>query len=241
MADEAKRVLLIENDGGMIRSVKSAIDEDPGLRFVGYLTGRTNLDAYLDEYAPDIALVDIGLMRPGEGMQVRLDEEDHNEGLWIIERIDRISPHTKVIGFSNYLTDKDKPLLARRALECGAEAVIAKQNAPAEWSAWCTWLRSQIRAVLDGWWRPSPEVAQLLMAELDERPDEPLPLTARQMEVLRHLASGRTENEMAELLCIEPGAVRGHISNIRKRMGMRYRWQIVEEAVRRGIVGDECA
>jgi DNA-binding NarL/FixJ family response regulator len=235
---EAKRVLLVENDGSMIRSVREAIEADPQLHFVGYLTGRANLDTFLDEHAPDVALVDLVLMHPG-GSLLAVQEESLDEGLWIIAQISEHSPHTKIIGFSNYFIME--PPLAKKALDRGAHAIIAKQNGPAEWQAWIQWLCTQLHAVLNNWWRMSPEVARLLQDQEEARqrrePDAPLPLTSRQLEVLHCLASGLSDLDIAQQLCIEPGAVRGHISNIRDRLRLRYRWQIIDEARRHGIGG----
>lgn len=235
---DAKRVMLVEDDGGMIRSVRAAIEEDPQLHFVGYLTGRSNLDQFLDEHAPDVALVDVGLMRPGATLHSTQDQS-FDEGLWIIAQIGEHSPHTKIIGFShNFMV---LPALAKQALDYGAHAIIAKQNGPSEWPAWTRWLCTQLHGVLNNWWRISPEVAHLLQNQEEERqrtqPDAPLPLTPRQMEVLCYLAGGMTDQEIADKLCIEPGAVRGHISGVRARLQLRYRWQIIEEARRRGIGG----
>ncbi len=88
----------------------------------------------------------------------------------------------------------------------------------------------------------STEVARLLQDQEKERQqqesDAPLPLTRRQMEVLRYLASGMSNSAIAEALHIEVGAVRGHISNIKKRLQLRYRWQVIDEAHRRGLVGN---
>lgn len=236
MEAEPKRVMLIENDGGIIRSVKDAIDSDPGMRFVGYLTGRASLDTFLDEHAPDVALVDLGLMLQGEGLGIGT-ERDFDEGLWIIGRINESSPHTKIIGFSSYFVDY--PELTKQALDRGADALIAKESGPSAWHFWSNWLRGEINAVLGNYWRMSPEVAALLQAQEEERresqPDDPLPLTARQMEVLALLAAGASDRQIANELHIEEGAVRGHISNIKKRLQLRYRWQVVEEARRHGI------
>ncbi|MEZ4864393.1 MAG: response regulator transcription factor [Caldilineaceae bacterium] len=235
---EPKRVMLVENDGGMIRSVREAIEADAQLHFVGYLTGRANLDQFLDEHAPDVALVDVGLMRPGDNLHSG-QEESFEEGLLIIAQISEHSPHTKIIGFSqNFMV---LPTLAKQALDHGVHAIIAKQNGPSEWQAWIQWLCSQVHGVLNNWWRMSPEVASLLQNQEEERqrtqPDAPLPLTSRQVEVLCCLASGMTDQEIADKLYIEPGAVRGHISGIRARLQLRYRWQIIDEARRRGMGG----
>lgn len=237
---EPKRVMLVENDVSMIRSVRSAVQEDQRLHFVGYLTGRTNLDKLLDEHAPDVALVDLLLAPPGRGIAAPEDAEDgFNEGLAAIALISEHSPHTKIIGFSNYFIVR--PALAKQALTHGADAIIAKDCSPSDWWAWTNWLCAELHGVLDGWWRPGPEVARLLQDQEEARrqtqPDAPLPLTSRQLDVLRCLASGMTDDTIAQQLCIEAGAVRGHIANIKKRLQLRYRWQVINEARRRGMGG----
>ncbi len=236
---DRKRVMLVEDDGGMIRSVREAIEEDARLCFVGYLTGRANLAHFLDEQAPDLALVDVGLMCPSSSLS-GLQEQRFDEGLWMIRQINEHSPHTKIVGFSIHFMMM--PTLATEALNLGADALIAKQNGPAEWQAWTDWLCSQIHAVMAGWWRFSPEVAALLQLQEEEQrrlhPNDPLPLTERQMAVLRCLAAGMKDQQIADQLHIEPGAVRGHISNIKQRLQFRYRWQVIDEARRRGFGGE---
>ncbi len=103
MTDEVKRLVLIENDGGMIRSVREALENQPRFTFVAYLMNSNGLESFLDQYAPDIALVDIGLLQPGEGLGVRLTTQSFEEGLNIIGKIDTLSPHTIIVGFSDHL------------------------------------------------------------------------------------------------------------------------------------------
>jgi DNA-binding NarL/FixJ family response regulator len=238
MEREVKRVLLVENDGGMIRSVKDAIERDPKLDFACYVTGRADLDTVLEAYTPDVALVDLGLLRPGEGMQIHGAEHSTEEGLWIIVRISDRSPQTRIIGFSEYFVGD--AALTKKALEKGADAVIAKQNGPSDWNAWSHWLCTQIHSVLDGWWRMSPEVARLFFGDDQRRrsaAETALPLTCRQMEVMQLLALDKNNAEIAQKLCIEEGAVRGHISKIKTRLHMTHRWELVDEARRRGLGG----
>jgi len=239
MTDEVKRLVLIENDGGMIRSVREALENQPRFTFVAYLMNSNGLESFLDQYAPDIALVDIGLLQPGEGLGVRLTTQSFEEGLNIIGKIDTLSPHTIIVGFSDHLIDH--PDLARQAMSRGADALIAKQNGPSDWMAWQQWLIAQLHSVVDGWWRPTPEVAQLLALEEEKRrmtlADDPLPLTGRQLEVLNLMALNRTDAEIAAELTIEEGAVRGHIANIKRRLQLRYRWQVINEARKRGLGG----
>lgn len=231
------RVLLIENDGGTINSVRTALENDPELEFIGYLTSRSQVARHLVNDVPAIALVDIGLMQLHEGMRPHRSVQSFDEGLETISLIKNISPTTRIVGFSEHFINN--PTLVKAALQRGADALLAKQNGPADWKAWCNWLRSQIMAVIDDWFEFSAEVARLIEQDEQKRrietPNDPLPLTERQMEVLHLLASGRRDVEIADALCIVPGAVRGHITNIKYRLHLRYRWEVIEEARRRGI------
>lgn len=236
-ANERLRVLLIENDGGIIHSVKSALQDDPELEYIGYVTSRSQVARQFLMDVPAIALVDLGLMQRDEGMRTRPIIQSFDEGLEIISLIKNVSPTTRIIGFSDFFIND--PSLVKAALQRGADALLAKQNGPADWRAWCNWLRSQIMAVVNEWFDFSPEVAKLIEEDEQKRrietPDDPLPLTERQMEVLHLLASGLSDEQIAQRLCIVPGAVRGHITNIKYRLHMRYRWEVIEEARRRGM------
>jgi DNA-binding NarL/FixJ family response regulator len=233
----AYRIMLVENDGSTIHSVKWVIDEDSQFVFLGYVTSKTQVAEFLDAQMPDVALVDVGLMRPGGGLLPRQDIHCLEEGLEVIALIKQISPFTRVIGFSNYFVDN--PQLVKQALSRGADALIAKQSGPSDWNAWGEWLRYQIRGVIGGWWQMSPDVARLIEEEEQSRraslPNDLLPLTERQMEILHLLASDHSDNEIANELHIVRGAVRGHISNIKERLHLRFRWQVIHEARRHGL------
>lgn len=240
MADEPKRLMMVENEAGMIRSVREALEDVHRLRFIGYLTTSVGLEAMLDDHAPDIALVDLGLMQRTLIGTTQRESQTFDEGLNIISLISELSPHTVIICFSNYLIMV--PELAKQAMARGANALIAKQNGPSDRDSWKDRFVAQIFAVVDGWWRPSPEVAQLIAEEETQHSlgqPESLPLTARQLEVLRLMALGRTDLEIATELDVEAAAVRGHITNIRRRLQVRYRWQLIETARVSGIVSDE--
>lgn len=236
---EEQRVLLVENDGGTIQAVRWALAEDERFEFLGYVSSKAQIDDFLDEYVPDVALVDIGLVHPGDGLAAHEDTRCFDEGLAVIEMIKQISTVTRVIGFSNYFLDN--PELVKEALCRGADALIAKQDGPADWEAWSEWLRYHIRAVLGGWWRMGPEVARCIEEDEQRRrsaqPDAPLSLTERQLEVLHLFACGLNDKEIALRLNIVTGAVRGHISNIKERLHLRHRWELMDAARRLGLGG----
>jgi len=232
-----RRVLLVEHDGSTIWSVKTALENDPRLEYIGYITSRSQVEQHFAIDAPDVALVDIGLVRRNEGILARPTEQNFDEGLETMSLIKELSPATQVIGFSDHFLGK--PALVKAALQRGGAALIAKQISPADWDAWSNWLCAQVHSVIEGWFELSPQVARLIEAEeharRSELPNDPLPLTERQMEVLHLFASGLPDEEIAAQLHIVPGAVRGHICNIKERLQFRYRWEVLEEAQRRGF------
>lgn len=231
------RILLVEHDGGTINSVKAAFEHEPRLEYIGFISSRTQVEQQFSLDIPDLALVDIGMVRRNQGMFERYSEQDFDEGLATISLITQLSPTTRVIGFSNFFLNN--PALVKAALQRGATALLAKQIGPADWEAWSSWLRYQVLSVADGYFALSAEVAKLIELEEETRrremPNDPLPLTERQMEVLHLLASGWSDVEIAKTLHIVPGAVRGHICNIKERLQFRYRWEVIEEAHRRGL------
>jgi DNA-binding NarL/FixJ family response regulator len=234
---DSYRVMLVENDGATIQGVRWALEEDPQFVFLGYISSKAQVGGFLDEHVPNVALVDVGLMRPGAGLLSRQEIQCLDEGLEVIALIKQVSTVTRVIGFSNYFID-NAPLV-KSALSRGADALIAKQSGPHDWKAWGEWLRYQIRSVIGDCWQMSPEVARLIEEEEQNRrtyqPDAPWPLTERQMEVVHWLAVGCSDQQIADQLFITSGAVRGHVSNIKERLHMQYRWQVIEEARKRGM------
>lgn len=231
------RMLLVENEGGTIQAVKIAFEHETRVEYIGYIASRAQVEDQFSTDVPDLTLVDMQLVRRNEGILANHAEQSFDEGLETISLITQLSPTTRVIGFSNFFLDN--PLLVKAALQRGATALIVKQKGPSDWDAWSSWLRAQVISVIDGWFELSPEVARLIEEEERVRrtdmPNDPLPLTDRQMEVLHLLASGMTDEQIAEKLTIVAGAVRGHIANIKARLQLRYRWEVIAEAHRHGL------
>jgi len=114
------------------------------------------------------------------------------------------------------------------ALRAGAKGIVFKRFAVET-------LMDAIRAVRDGHvWMPAALQA-CVIGELREPPHEPL--TRREREVVRHVAAGLRNSEVASKLFISEDTVKTHLANIFQKLGVRDRVQLTRYALRLGIVG----
>lgn len=155
---------------------------------------------------PDIALIDL-----------RMPEMD---GIQAIAAIREKAPEVRTVVVSTFGGDED----IYRALRAGAKAYLLK-DAPREE------LLSCIRAVAQGDTWISPQAAAHLAARVHQ--DN---LTDRELDVLRKLASGKSNKEIAVALDITEGTIKVHMSHILQKLGVTGRTEAVAMAVKRGIV-----
>ena len=119
---------------------------------------------------------------------------------------------------------------ALAAIRSGARAVVFKRFA-------IETLMDAIGAVVDGHvWMP-PALQKHLTARLNEPPEEPL--TPREIEIVRHVAMGLRNAEVAERLSISEVTVKTHLNNIFQKLGLRGRTALALYAIRVGIIGVE--
>jgi two-component system NarL family response regulator len=141
-------------------------------------------------------------------------------GVKAIEAIRRQSPAAKVVVLSTYQGDED----IYRALEAGAATYLLKDTLAED-------LVRVIREVFAGG-RPLPAPVAQRLADRVLQPD----LTARELDVLRLIARGMRNKEIASKLGISDMTAQGHVKNILMKLGLHDRTEAVAVAVRRGIV-----
>jgi DNA-binding NarL/FixJ family response regulator len=122
------------------------------------------------------------------------------------------------------LTTFEGDVEIQRALEAGARAYLLKSMPPSE-------LVDVIRQVHAGKKRVPPEVAAHLAEHMGDES-----LTTRETEVLRQVAGGNRNRDIAELLFISEETVKVHIKHIMEKLGAKDRTQAIAIAVRRGII-----
>jgi DNA-binding NarL/FixJ family response regulator len=163
--------------------------------------------------APDVVVMDLSL--PGIS------------GLEAIERIAVEAPSTRVL----VLTISADETHVTEAIVAGACGYLLKDATIDE-------IVTGVRAAAAGESLISPRVATMLMDQIRNSPgtEAQTELSEREREVLRLVAEGKENNEIAERLFISPQTVKNHISNILAKLQMENRIQAAVYAVRQGIV-----
>jgi PAS domain S-box-containing protein len=215
----AVRVLVAEDYELTRAGLRLLLSQDPGLELVAEAEDGLEAVELAQTFEPDLALVSLELKR--------LD------GLQAIRRIKQVSPTTRVIVLS---TSVDAQLLLE-SVKAGAAGYLLKN---ANESA----LRSAIWEALSG------EIAidqQLVRDVLRQIADEPRPqngaagvlLSTRERDVVRLLARGYTNREIAENLTITASTVKIHVEHILAKLGVTDRTQAAVRAIELGLVATE--
>lgn len=167
------------------------------------------------EQIPDVVLMD--LIMPGI------------DGVEATRRIKDLSPRTKIVVLTSYHQDEH----IFPALQAGAISYLLKDVKASE-------LVEAIRRAARGEATLHPRVAARLVREFrpgDRSSSNPFSvLTDREMEVLKLIAQGKTNQAIAEVLVISLGTVKGHVSNILGKLHLADRTQVAVLAWRKGIV-----
>ncbi len=162
--------------------------------------------ALFEAHRPDVVLIDL-----------RMPKLD---GVSAIRAIRGIDPNARIVALTTYEGDVD----IHRALSAGASAYLLKDAMVDE-------LAAAIRAAFAGKRVIPPEVASRL-AEFTPRDD----LTAREQEVLQHVARGLGNKEIAQAIGRSPETVKAHLESIFQKLGAKDRTHAVTIAFQRGII-----
>lgn len=163
---------------------------------------------------PDVILLDIQMPR--------------KNGLEAIAEIKAANPAARILVLTSY--SEDATIFG--AIKSGALGYLLKDSSPSD-------LIRAIRSVHAGRASLDPEIAMKVIQELNKAPANlPLtddPLTSREVEVLRLVAQGKTNNSIAEALVVSERTVRTHITNILSKLHLANRTQAALYALRKGL------
>jgi DNA-binding NarL/FixJ family response regulator len=203
---ERIRVLCVDDHRVMLDGLALLIDRQPDMKVVA---SATNGDEAVAKYAsvrPDVSLMDLQL--PG------------TNGLEAIQRIRAADPDARIVVLTMYQGDED----IYRALEAGAATYLLKDGLSDQ-------LVSVIRQVQHGDRPLMPEIE----AQLESRRHQPA-LTPREVQVVRLIADGLRNKEIAVALGISEQTAKVHVKNILAKLHVNDRAAVISVAVRRGIV-----
>jgi two-component system, NarL family, invasion response regulator UvrY len=160
---------------------------------------------------PDVCVLDINL--PGV------------TGFELARRILAKSPHERIIIFSM----NDDPVFAKRAIEAGARGYVSKSGDPAD-------LARAIRDVAGGGvFLPSSLAQEIAFGGLNVAGDRLAKLTAREIEILRLLAAGKSLSEIAWSIKVSYKTIANTSSIIRRKLGLRTAAEMVRIAIEEGL------
>lgn len=213
------RIVLIEPRALVGLGIRGVIDSQPDMEVVAEVRSADDALALVEDGPPDIFVIDVELNEPSTSAATR--------------RLTQEAPRSGIVVMGRH---EDDSLL--EAIEIGATGHVGPEAEPAE-------LVAVIRRVADGE-DPlrdevieRPDLVDRIMEGFRERfrrAEEPatIPLTTRELDILRHVAAGMRNREVGELLDVSEQTVKNHLSSILRKLGVPNRTNAVTFAVRHG-------
>ncbi len=210
--------VLIADDHAIVRTgIRALLGTEPDIQVVGEARNGAEVIALAQSLCPDVVLMDL--------VMPKLD------GIEATRQIAQQMPGVRVLVLTSFAAD-DKVF---PAIKAGALGYLLKDSEPEV-------LVEAIRQVHQGESSLDPSIARKLLLELAQPPRRELttdPLTARELEVLRLVAQGKNNREIAAQLCVTEMTVRTHVSNVLSKLHLASRTQAALYALREGIASLE--
>ena len=212
MADPI-RVLVVDDHAIVREGLRWLMSTEPGIELVGEAADGQDALEKARALCPDVILMDLVMPRM--------------DGIVAISRIKETLPEVRVLVLTSFAEDEQ----VFPAIKAGALGYLLKDTSPQA-------LLRAIRDIHAGTPTMHPLVARKLIQELQRPSDLPPtrePLTEREMEVLRLVARGLSNEEIAERLYIGERTARTHVSNILSKLHLANRTQAALYALREGL------
>lgn len=209
--------VLIADDEAVVRETISIyVNSAPDMQVVGTAADGRAAVQMAETLRPDIILMDIQMPRV--------------DGVEAVAEVLRLLPRTHVVMITTF-TSREAVVPALRA---GALGYVLKSDPPER-------LLSAVREAVAGRTQLSPQALEAVVGHLresDNRASLPasVTLTAREAEVLNHLAEGHSNREIAELMVLSEKSVKLHVTNMVSKFQVRDRLQLVIAAHKAGLI-----
>ncbi len=219
LAVEPIRVLVVDDHALFRRGLQMVLEQEPDIEVVGEASDGAEAVEKSADTLPDIVLMDVRMPKRG--------------GIDACTAIHETVPSARII----MLTISDEEADLYDAIKAGAMGYLLKEISIEE-------VASAIRAVHGGQSLISPSMASKLLTEFasmikktDDRQQVPTPrLTDREMEVLKLVAKGLNNRDIAKQLFISENTVKNHIRNILEKLQLHSRMEAVVYAVREKLL-----
>ncbi len=204
-------IAIVDDHRVVASSLQAYLESFPDLHVVGTACTGEELLEHVHDWRPDVVLQD--LLLPG-GM----------DGIETTRRLGERAPSVRVVA----LTASMDEARMMGVLRAGAAGYVRKDADPET-------LLAAVRAVAAGRTYIDPSVARQVM-EASVHADD---LTPRESEVLRRIAQGRSNKEIADALCISEDTVKSHVAKVLAKLQVENRAQAIVQALKRGLVSLE--
>jgi two-component system response regulator NreC len=207
--------ILIADDHGVLRAgLRALLNAESDLHVVGEAADGTEALRLCGELKPEVVLLDVAM--PGMS------------GIEVTQELKKAHPDTYVL----ILTVHEDESLLQEAIRAGAAGYIVKRAVESE-------LINAIRAVAHGDLYIHPAMMRALFKDLNPRPANSAPvqaLTRREIDVLRLIAQGYTNRQMADTLSLSVRTVETHRANVMSKLGLNSRVELVHYAKEHGLL-----
>jgi NarL family two-component system response regulator LiaR len=213
MTDTTIRILIADDHTLVRAGMRALLDSEPGMEVIGEAADGLEAVDKAHELEPDVILMDLVMPR--------------KNGIEAITEICEQVPGACILVLTSF-ADDDKVF---PAIKAGALGYLLKDSEPHE-------LLQAIRSVYEGEPSLAPTIARKLIRDIQRSSDLPLakqPLTEREVEVIRLVARGFSNHEIADQLVVSERTVRAHVSNILDKLHLANRTQAALYAIREGL------
>jgi DNA-binding NarL/FixJ family response regulator len=200
------RVLSVDDHPLLSEGIATIINSQPDMTLISQASSGTDAIQKFRDHRPDVTLMDLRL--------------PDLSGIDVLIAIRSEFANARIIMLTTFEGDVE----IQRALQAGARGYLLKNMPPSE-------ILDMIRQVHSGKKRVPPKVAAHLAEHLSDEE-----LTPREVEVLRQVAEGNRNRDIAEMLFISEETVKVHVKHIMDKLGAKDRTQAISIAVRRGII-----
>lgn len=209
------RVLIVDDHKHARQGMRTILGMDPSFEIVAEAASGQEAIALTEAHMPDLVLMDINM--------------PHMDGLEATKAIKEKYPYIKIV----MVTVSDDIAHLFEALKKGAQGYLLKNLHPEEWHLY-------LKAIALDEAPLSRELAMRILQEFSHKPkrvDEPSPLTGREREILRLVAQGLSNREIAQQLDISEHTVKNHLKNILHKLHLDNRVQLARYAFEKGLSG----